>query len=391
MFFHIDESGNTGMNLFDTSQPRLSYGVLSSALNVDLLGKGVHRRMTTRLGVPVLHANEMGVGGMVKIADQLRALQKKFRFSFDYYYIDKPTYALVLLFDAVFDAGLNKAVKWDLYWTPLRFAAIHFLTQLVDEELLKKAWALCITKKDKVNQERIVDLLSDLKARTIRSDLQPRVKELFIDAFEFGTRNPLALDFGIFDKKLVSPNAVGYQFVVRAIARRSRRRRWRGRTSIKIDRQQEFNNAQIETHYNLTRIAEGLEKAGVAVREAYSFHPMFRDLDAKHVQLRDLPIEAPEVKSSERSIGLQIVDLYLWITNRMAKGDQLPADLLRVARMFLRNGVFDSISLEGMAQRLQDFEKQLPAYEDLTDEQLDFAKADIDRHREKVVELLASN
>ena len=26
MFFHIDEAGNTGMNLFDRNQPRLSYG-----------------------------------------------------------------------------------------------------------------------------------------------------------------------------------------------------------------------------------------------------------------------------------------------------------------------------------------------------------------------------
>lgn len=389
MFFHIDESGNTGMNLFDKNQRRLSYGVLSSRLNIDLLGKRMHRKMTRRLGVPVLHANEMGVGGMVEIADQLHALQKKFRFSFDYYYIDKPTYALVLLFDAVFDAGLNKAVKWDLYWTPMRFPAIHFLAQLVDEELLKEAWALCTTKKGKVNPKRIVDLLDDLKARTIRSDLQPRAKELFTDAFEFGIRNPLALDFGILDKKLVSPNAVGFQFVVRAIATRSRKRKWKGRTSIKIDRQQQFNNAQIGTHYNLARIAEGLEKADVAVREAYSFHPMFRDLDAKHVQLRELPMETPAVESSERSIGLQIVDLYLWITNRMVMGYQLPPDLLRVARPFLRNGVFDSISLEGMAQRWQEFENGLPAYEDLTDEQLAFAQADVDRHREKVVELLA--
>ncbi|MDE0243935.1 MAG: DUF3800 domain-containing protein [Gammaproteobacteria bacterium] len=390
MFFHIDESGNTGMNLFDKNQERLSYGVLSSSLNVDLLGKGVHRSMTRRLGLPVLHANEMGVGGMVKIADQLRALQKKFRFSFDYYYIDKPTYALVLLFDAVFDAGLNKAVKWDLYWTPMRFAAIHFLAQLVDEELLKEAWTLCITKKGKVKPERIVDLLGDLKARTIRSDLQPRVKELFSDAFEFGIRNPLALDFGIFDKKLVSPNAVGYQFVVRAIARRSRKRKWKGRTSIKIDRQQQFNNAQIQTHYNLARIAEGLEKAGGAVREAYSFNPLYRDLDAKDVHLKELPIETPTVDSSEHSIGLQIVDLYLWITNRITNGHVLPPELSKVALLFIRNGVYDSISMEGMAQRLQEFEKMLPAYEDLTDEQLAFAKADVGRHREKVVELLAS-
>ena len=116
---------------------------------------------------------------------------------------------------------------------------------------------------------------------------------------------------------------------------------------------------------------------------------MFRDLDAKEVQLTELPIETPAVESSKRSIGLQIVDLYLWITNRMTKGDQLPPDLLKVARLFLRNAFSDSISLEGMAQRWQEFEKGLPAFEDLTDEQLAIAKANVDRHREKVAGLWA--
>ena len=123
MFFHIDESGNTGMNLSDRNQPRLSYGVLSSRLNVDALGSGAHKEMTGRLGVDALHANEMGVGGLAKIEDVLFALQTKYRFGFDYYYIEKPVHALVVLFDAVFDAGINDAVKWDLYWTPLRFPA----------------------------------------------------------------------------------------------------------------------------------------------------------------------------------------------------------------------------------------------------------------------------
>ena len=94
MFFHIDESGNTGMNLFDANQCRLSYGVLSSRLNVDALGKSAHREMMRRLGVNALHANEMGVGGLAEIEDVLQALQKRFRFGFDYYYIDKPVHAL---------------------------------------------------------------------------------------------------------------------------------------------------------------------------------------------------------------------------------------------------------------------------------------------------------
>ena len=45
MFFHIDESGNTGNNLFDANQPVLSYGVLSCRTNVDVLCSGLHKQI----------------------------------------------------------------------------------------------------------------------------------------------------------------------------------------------------------------------------------------------------------------------------------------------------------------------------------------------------------
>ncbi|MCG8317096.1 MAG: hypothetical protein MI976_28080 [Pseudomonadales bacterium] len=61
MFFHIDESGNTGNNLFDENQPILSYGLLSSRTNVDILGTKLHRRILNKIGDDCLHANVLGV------------------------------------------------------------------------------------------------------------------------------------------------------------------------------------------------------------------------------------------------------------------------------------------------------------------------------------------
>ena len=131
MFFFVDESGNTGNNLFDAEQPILSYGLLSSVRNPDELATGAHASMLRMLGVNCLHANRLGVGGLTTIAPTLERLQRRFRFRFDYYYIHKPAYALVTLFDAVFDAGINPAVKWDMYWTALRFPTIHKLAWAV--------------------------------------------------------------------------------------------------------------------------------------------------------------------------------------------------------------------------------------------------------------------
>lgn len=123
------------------------------------------------------------------------------------------TYALVIFFDSVFDAGLNPAVKWDSYWTPLRFLLILKLSCLFEKEILKRAWSLCIDKNIKKRQKEIVALLEELLKRLNISDLDNRSKELIQDAFQYGVNNPLGLDFGVSDQKLISPNAVCFQFV----------------------------------------------------------------------------------------------------------------------------------------------------------------------------------
>ena len=101
MFFFIDESGNTGNNLFDASQPVLCYGTLSSKRNPDVLAKRDHAAMLRKLGVTYLHANELGLSRVTEVAPVLLRLQKRFDFRFDYFYIHKPYYALSLLFDAI--------------------------------------------------------------------------------------------------------------------------------------------------------------------------------------------------------------------------------------------------------------------------------------------------
>ena len=75
MFFHVDESGNTGNNLFDAAQPTISYGLLSSRTNVDALGTRLHSLMLAKLGVDSLHGAELG-------AERIEAMNKGVRFTY---------------------------------------------------------------------------------------------------------------------------------------------------------------------------------------------------------------------------------------------------------------------------------------------------------------------
>ncbi len=74
MFFYIDESGNSGNNLFDKNQPVLSYGILSSKTNVDLMGANEHKEMLRKIGTDSIHASVLKFAGLVEIADELNAL-----------------------------------------------------------------------------------------------------------------------------------------------------------------------------------------------------------------------------------------------------------------------------------------------------------------------------
>lgn len=76
MFCHIDESGNTSNNLFDSAQPRLNYGAFSSVINVDALCVGIHRQILREIGDEQIHTNQVGFGGLVKIALHLIEIQK---------------------------------------------------------------------------------------------------------------------------------------------------------------------------------------------------------------------------------------------------------------------------------------------------------------------------
>ncbi len=138
-FYYVDESGNTGCNLFDKNQPTLYYGVLSSKLNLDVAAKADSQKFRTILGLDILHAVELSDSKLVKIASDLNQLNKKFDLKFDIHLVSKPDHALISFFDQVFDSGINQAVPCISYWTGLRFVLLLKIATLFDEKTLRKA------------------------------------------------------------------------------------------------------------------------------------------------------------------------------------------------------------------------------------------------------------
>jgi Protein of unknown function (DUF3800) len=385
LFFHVDESGNSGNNLFDPNQPVLSYGVLSSKTNVDALGIKTHAAILRKVGAESLHANELREEGLTEIAGELVALQQRLNFRFDYYFIHKPSFAVTTLFNAVFDAGINKAMKWDWYWTPMRFPLVASLDYIVDEEILRESWRLCLIPRDKVKAEgdQISALLSRVLERLEASEIDLRMNEVMRDALLFGIRNPLEMDFGIYSPTALSPNSIGFQFVLTAIARRQKLA-GRKALGITVDRQAQFNKAQLRTYDIQSKLATAL-RASRRDRVRYLAHPFLEGVRGDAAALiSHFPEEKVTIAPSEKSVGLQITDAYLWLTNRAMSGRAMPRELGPILEGVFKKGLIDGISIDGMMQRWKAFERKLPSLESLTPAQHAFAQQSVDRHREVI-------
>lgn len=112
MYYYVDESGNTGNNLFDANQPLLYYGLITSKTNLNVVAEPLLKKARDKLGVERIHANELGVAQLSEIAPSLAKFSTKRDVRFSLYKVVKPDHAIITFFDQVFDAGLNDAVTW---------------------------------------------------------------------------------------------------------------------------------------------------------------------------------------------------------------------------------------------------------------------------------------
>src|SRR5690625_3163867 len=141
MYFYVDESGHTGLNLFDPAQPNFYYGVLSSEVDLNIKVKDRVQALRNRLGVERLHANEMANEQREGVMELMKEIHNEINLDFHLVQINKYDHAVFAFFDQIFDSGVNDCVSWEDYWTPKRYFLLYTLYQLFDNEIAMQAWA----------------------------------------------------------------------------------------------------------------------------------------------------------------------------------------------------------------------------------------------------------
>lgn len=357
MYFYVDESGQTGLNLFDEAQPYLFYGVLYCKTNIDILAKKVIKGCRKKLGVERLHAQELGNGRLVEILDPILQLKKKRDFRFDLIKVNKVDHALICFFDQVFDQGINPAVPYFTYWSPLRFVMLAKLSYLFDNPLLKKAWEARISTNNKKAEKLLIEVCKTVLSR-VEKIPDERSRNIITDSLSWAILNPAKIQYNSLSKGdtlQISPNLIGFQSVLHGIAGRIKNTKSKA-IQVVVDRQAQFNAAQ-------KLLQKMYHQAQKRSNEPFQLGPGLPTMDLRHMP--SVPIEC---KAGTDNIGLELVDIYIWVFKRWIEKKDLAPELFELIRGQMSKGSYNEISISALMDRWGKWFESLP---DPTDSQME--------------------
>jgi hypothetical protein len=357
MYFYVDESGHTGLNIFDSDQPRLYYGVLSSRYDLDKVAEPILIHLRKILDVERLHASELRDEKLIKIIPVIRQLAFDYDIAFDFYTVDKPDYAIIQFFDQTFDQGINPALSWSSYWTPLRYVLLLKLAHLFDRDMAKEAWKARITTNDRIAQKHLINVCKKVLSN-VQKLPDARSRELIGDGMRWVISNSSKINYNINSKKdslQISPNLIGFQSVLQGIASRLKSSNAEAKALI-VDQQSQFNNAQ-RFIYDFYKNQKGVYPLGA--------------LGMPVMDLRAMPEIPMACVSGTESAGLELVDLYLWILKRLSENKFVSPQLEQLLNDQYSRSLFDDISLKSIENRWSHyFDNELPQLEEMSAESL---------------------
>ena len=338
MYAYVDETGNTGQNLFDEAQPTFITAALMSRDNFDDVYRERLRRLANRIGEQVLHANQLGLGRIEDISPDLLDILKYSDTRFFLSRVDKMYLATSKIVDTVFDSGENLAVPWHAYnYRPLRLLLVFKVAHLLDKDLVRRFWASLMESNKAEAYREFVIACEELRSRVGRLP-DMRSRELVSEALQWAIDNPEAIYLHS-NSKLARyghlPNMVAFANLLEGIEQQSKL--W-GRLVKRIchDRQMQFKSSLGFWHELFSNAAPG---------------PLF--LPGGDRQLIRRVFESEFVMATaDDSPGIQVVDIILWLFRRIMEGKGLGPKSTPLMRHVFRSANHHDFSFENTSRHL---------------------------------------
>jgi hypothetical protein len=333
LYAFVDETGNTGHNLFDEAQPDFFTAALITKGDFDSRHSEAALALTSSLGVDSLHGKELGLGRIEGIADEFLYLLRKSQADFFVSRVEKRYLLASKLFDSLFDSGENAAVAWHHYnLRPFRLLFAFKLAMAIDMETAQLFWQ-CILEP---NEKKAYELLPSVCARLHGNLLEipdARSREILGEGLEWARRYPESIQIHT-DRKLSRqghfPNLVAFSNLLDGLDKYAKERKKRV-ARITHDQQNEFAKSLAMWHELFSNAApDEIQWGG----ETYSVQKVVGS--------------EFEVKADGLSPGIQVTDVVLWLYSQHQKQRPLPPKCSAIVDYVLSHGWESDFSFSGV-------------------------------------------
>lgn len=336
LYVYVDESGNTGRNIFDKSQPDYHAAAFISKGDFDVSHHGRVRDLAAIFGESALHANHLGLGRIEQISARLLDIWAATGARFFVSRVQKDYLLATKMFDVLFDSGENASVAWHNYnLRPMRIILAFKLGHIISEEIGREFWQ-CLLSKASEAQRILPSICLKLKERL---HLLPdrRSREVLSEGLDWVVKHPECAQFTTEQsilKKGHLPNLVAFVNLIDGLQVYSQNYK-RKVAAIIHDEQNEFGRSLHSSHGLFSNAApDVIQWAG----ESYS--------------LQKVPGSRFEMKRDEESAGIQMADVALWLYGQALKGKELPRGCAGLINYVLENGWHNDFSFAGVERQL---------------------------------------
>lgn len=345
MYAYVDETGNTGTNIFDPEQPIFITAALITKQNFDLVHKYELARIAGIVGENELHANIIGLDRVEQVAEELLALFKRCDAKFFVSRIEKRYLAATKLVDTLFDSFENKAVPWHVYNVrPMRLLLVFKVASILTEDTAKKFWDSLLEKRQEKAYELFVESLHELR-ESVSKLLDQRSRQLITEAIDWAIKNPESIYIHINSKAARLghlPNLAVFPSLLDGIEQRSKM--WKRKVvEIVHDRQSQFQGTLRnwhELHKNATP-----EVISWTMGEKYA--------------LRRVEGSEFRISSAHESAGIQAIDAVLWLFKRVIDEKPLGYRSARLMNHVFKRAYQNDLSFDAVGRWLHVFFEDL--------------------------------
>jgi hypothetical protein len=318
---YTDESGNTGIEIFDRDQPSFFTGTLITASDLESESDALSA-LLARHELVEMHAAEIKEQGLELLADTVREMIVRHDCRFIFTEAEKRHFGVLKVADTILDSGNNKALMpHQYYYRALKAVLTGCLDEVLEAEpsILEEFWRGYTGNREPVFKASLEKLRRAVDARPD----YPRNRQLLLDALDWGIAHPRALMDSV-NKAFNSPNVIAMTQIVYSL-----HMLMDGQDGLRVgrfvhDRQSQFAPAIRQIYESASRY-KAVESAALTVPDDF--------LETQALAER---IEMPD----EPMVGLQIADAALWLFKRASDG--------KFPRTAGCRGLFEEVASRGL-------------------------------------------